>query len=655
MRHPQTEEPANGISVHNRFVTWHILPGQLALKSDERTMSEYRSIKGLYIAPGTRALFFVNGTYVAALDSGKYPFRRFMNPHRSHTDAPTFLQALADHIADGASLLFSGSYLKKRNFYTVMLVKGADFPMQFTLDNIATNSIRSTVALDMLCSITDLETFFATQLTDGKYVTVDDFSAQLIPSVTATLNTILKDTLPGQISDNTMLISKLVPDLESCLHTIYPYVSLKHLIRLTADQVEIEALRRGNEELYIDNEKLNQLHLRNEFLNRAQSDEYTQELTSARAKVDYQKLMDKIDHDRMMNEDTRASFITQLVAERELREARTQAEVDNALDKLCQERLLSAEAVETLKRKIEFQAKEQDETNTGLLAIAVLRNQISLDKESLNWELEKENRIADNKLARNKTDFAWSQERSQKEEELRLQQEKARLEAEKDRRLTELELQQKADTQKMELQQKLDAHKMDLLRQAQALREQNLQAAHERELALRKQTADAELAKQKLSLETELEEQRLYLGMTAEQIMVANPRITPEAAMAMAKKFEAQAIVSQNAATVELMQRHNDDLKELLRDQHQLTRDVLASEMRHATETVSYKQQEIERVQTSSKEHEDRLLSGVQTATTAAASVLRTAPASNFVFCTNCGKRHPASTKVCDACNTPLQ
>lgn len=640
---PQTEVPSDGVSIHNHYVTWHILPGQLALKIDEQTMSEYRRVRGLYIAPGTRALFFVNGNYVASLDSGKYPFRKFTHIHKDAGAAMGFLHAVADHISDGATLLFSGTYLKKRNFYTVMLVKGAEFNLRFEIDNIATSNIRSTVMLDMLCNITDLSTFFASQLTDRKYITVSDFASQLIPSVTATLNTILCDTLPSQISDNTILISKLVPQLQNCLQTIYPYVEVKHLLRLTANREEIEELRRGNEDLYIGGEKLDQLNLRNELLNRAQSDEYAQELTVARSEVDYQKLMDKIDRDRLMNEDTRASFITQLSAERELREARTQEDVDSALDKLCQERILSEDAVAVLKRKIAFQAKEQDEEYAGLIAIAVLRNQMTLDKEQLEWSLEKENRIADNKLAREKIDFEWSSEKKQREEQLRLQQEKDRQEADRQRRLAELEL-----------QQKLDAHKMDLLKQAQMLREQNLQAAHEREMALRKQTADFEVTKQRLALETELEEQRLYLGMTAEQIMVANPRITPEAAAAMAKKFEAEALAAKNNATIDIMQKHNDDLKELLREQHQLTRDVVEADLRHASNTVAYKQQEIERVSASSKEHEDRLLSGVQTATTSAATVLRSSNVQSFVFCTNCGKRHPANTKVCDACNTPL-
>jgi len=517
----------------------------------------------------------------------------------------------------------------------------------------------------MLCNITDLDTFFASQLTDRKYITASDFASQLIPSVTATLNTILCDTLPSQISDNTMLISRLMPQLQDCLQTIYPYVEVKHLLRLTANREEIEELRRGNEDLYIGGEKLDQLNLRNELLNRAQSDEYAQDLTVARAEVDYQKLMDKIDRDRLMNEDTRASFITQLAAERELREARTQEDVNGALDKLCRERILSEDAVEVLKRKIAFQAKEQDEEYAGLIAIAVLRNQMTLDKEQLEWSLERENRIADNKLAREKTnlewdieksnrisdsklareknEFEWSSEKNRREEQLRLQQEKDRQEADRQRRLAELEL-----------QQKLDAHKMDLLKQAQMIREQNLQAAHEREMALRKQTADFEVTKQKLALETELEEQRLYLGMTAEQIMVANPRITPEAAAAMAKKFEAEALAAKNNATIDIMQKHNDDLKDLLREQHQLTRDVVEADLRHAATTVEYKQQELERVSTSSKEHEDRLLSGVQTATTSAATVLRSSNVQSYVFCTNCGKRHPANTKVCDACNTPL-
>jgi len=69
------------------FVTWHIMPEQIAVKIDEKEIAAYKTIKGVYVTPGTKALFFVNGKYAASLDSGTYSFKDFVN--ESPSNAPT--------------------------------------------------------------------------------------------------------------------------------------------------------------------------------------------------------------------------------------------------------------------------------------------------------------------------------------------------------------------------------------------------------------------------------------------------------------------------------------------------------------------------------------------------------------------------------------
>ncbi len=632
------------VVIQNHYVTWNVLPGQLALKIDEKMMSEYRGVRGLYIAPGTRALFYVNGNYVASLDAGKYPFHKILRGEVATDPIMGFMQSVAYHIANGTALLLGGNYLRKHNFYNVVLVKGADFVLDYELENITTQNIRSTVALSMLCCVTDLNAFFTAQLTDRKYISISDFKSLLTPSLTATLNSHLREVAPPSVCDNPELIAKLLPSVEKCLQAIYPYVALKNVIRLTANQKDIAELRQSREQLYIDNEKLAQLQLRNDYLNRAQNVDYAKKLAEARSAADYQKLADDIDIDRLMNTATRESLAAQIATEQKLKTCRSYNELDVALDGLERDLLLSHETVEALKRKIEFAAEEDREQHAGLMAITLLRNHLSVDKERLAWEIERDDLLSASNVNLEKRAFEWSQERSRKEEALRLEQEKDKYEFEQRRRIDDLDL-----------QKQMDAHKMELLKQAQALREQNLQAAHEREMALRKQTVDADLAKQKMQLDTELEEQRLYFGMTAEQIMVANPRITAEAAAAMSKKFEAEALAEKNAEYISLLQKHNEDIKEMAKEQQQMSRELIQSELKHSAVLTENKQQELERVHESSQNHEDRLLSGVQTATTSmSTAMLRSNKGNQMIFCSNCGKRHMIGTKVCDACNEPL-
>jgi len=166
------------------FVTWHIMPEQIAVKIDEKEIAAYKTIKGVYVTPGTKALFFVNGKYAASLDSGTYSFKDFVN--ESPSNAPTttkphpvldFFKKIANHIANGVSALFGRQRSATRDdvglktIFTVILVRGVEFPLVYDFKQVATQNIRSDVGLHMLCKITNLNDFFEAQLVDKKMVT----------------------------------------------------------------------------------------------------------------------------------------------------------------------------------------------------------------------------------------------------------------------------------------------------------------------------------------------------------------------------------------------------------------------------------------------------------------------------------------------------
>lgn len=670
------------IEITNHYAMWNVMPRLLAVKIDEQTMAGYKGVRGLYIAPGTRALFFVNGHHVASLESGKYPFHRALRGKFEEDTAMDFLQSVANHIVNGIDLLFTGKYLRTHNFYTVVLVKGTEFSLAYDLQGIYTKNIRSNIALQMLCKITDLNAFFEALLIDEKYISIADFQALLLSALTSTLNSLLRDVPPQDVSDNLELIDKLTPAIEECLQSIYPYVSLENIVRLTADQQAIEALRKAQEQLYVDNANLDQTQLRNEYINRSQNVGYDQQVAAGRLAVDFNKQMYEIDRDNLSNDLEDQTLTAQKRIEEYLKTKRSFSELDVALDKLQLDGLLSREAVDRLKRDIQFGITKEQDQHAGELAILKLRNQIAEHEESLDWNLRHDDKVAESAVNIDKRDFEWQREKYKETEETRLEADKAQYEFAK-----------KQHQDALEYQKQMDAHQMELLKQAQILREQRLQAAHERDMELRKQTADADLAKQKLELDTELETQKLYYGMTAEQIMMANPHLTQAAADAMSKKFEAEIAAKQKDEYVELLKQHNQDIKDMARDQQQLTHEVLNSELKHSATLLDNKQQELDRVNEANQKHEERLLSGVQNASSSVANAIgarsrsglfgsiynplgadealfssskeQKAPlkkiekketeAVKSIYCTNCGKKHTVGTKVCDACDTALE
>lgn len=626
---PATEAPAaveaKDVAVESNFITWHILPGQLAVKIDESDIEGYKTLKGVYITPGTKALFYVNGKYAAQLDSGKYSFKELgaqaPKEEKKEKRVDSFFRNIANHIANGVSALFGRDRSSthdnsgNRSFYTIVLVRGVEFPLVFDLENINTKNIRSNVGLHFLCKLTNLNAFFEAELVDKKSASLKTFADSLLPAVTAVVNSELSSVSPMEIDNNAPLSDRVLQALRERIGAQYSYVSVSSVISLTANQEELEKIRGYKEELYIADLELEHLRERNNYLNRLQSVEHSHELSMAREEVDFRALMDKIDEDGMLNDAKKQQFAYMLLAQYELSCASTDSEKEAALNKLRASNMLSNEEIDHLQREIDQRAAMENISNEHALAMATLQNKIILDREALRWEVEIGNKALENELTRQRMAAEFEDERRN-----------ADLDFEK-RRMSD---------------------KMDLLRQAQAIREEREQAQHQRQMEAEQQRIDAELARYKI-----------HAGMSFEQIMASNPDITPEAAAALAKKFEADAAAANNDRTIDLQRQHNEDLKAILAQQMTLTRDI-------ATSQNAAKQQEIDRINEASERNQDRFLSGMQTTINAVAGATRAAapapaqqPASApaapaVVFCPNCGKKHAPDTIACDECGSSL-
>ncbi len=604
------------ININKNYITWHILRGQLAVKIDERDIEGYGNVKGLYVAPGTQAMFFVNGKYVASLESGKYAFKDLTKtdnstPEKKGNAVIRFLRNVAGHIKNGIQALFGHRNTDEHGekiFYSIVLVKGTDFPLLFTMNEVTTANVRSEVGLHILCKLNDLNAFYNDHLVDKKFVSLESFANQLIPVVKGVLNLSLSKVSPQDIENNAELSDNVLKSLRERFQAVYPYITVTQIINLTATHEDLEKVRGLKEELYIAEQELEQRQLREDFLNKMQNADYNNELRSARSKVDFQALMDKIDEDGLLNEDKKAQFVLMLSAERALREARTQIETDNAVDDLVKSKMLSQEEVDALKRAIDQRARMAELNDAQVIAMATMQNSEALDREALKWEIEIGNKRFQNQLERQRLQAEYSDTR------------------------------RNAD---LEFQNRQMASKMDVLRQAQALREERENAQHQREMEAKKLDHDAEL-----------EHHRINATMSFEQIMASNPNISPDAAAALAKKFEAEALAAQNDKTAELVRQHDEDLKNILAQQMNLTRDIVAAQNQANANAVAEKQRELDRVHSDSERHQDRMLSGMETTVTA---VSQAKPHVEVVFCPNCGKKNVGTAKVCDGCGSSLQ
>ena len=157
-----------------------------------------------------------------------------------------------------------------------------------------------------------------------------------------------------------------------------------------------------------------------------------------------------------------------------------------------------------------------------------------------------------------------------------------------------------------------------MLRQAQALRMERENAEHQRELESENAARAHEEEMQRQQLEAKLENQRIYAGMSFEQIMAANPDISPEAAKALAQKFASEGKEELLRAREADMARQNEQQMEMMRMMQQMAMAGMGVNQQHQKEILDAKQSELERTRADASRNEDRMLAGVQSTVTAA-------------------------------------
>ena len=619
---PQADAAVSKADIEKQasFIQWNILPGQLGLKIDAREIASYGRVKGLVIQEGVKALFFINGKISAQLDAGKYEFKSFPDV------------SFKDDTEEKKQGRVSAFFNNIRNFFrstpqfpsnvqnvSVVLVRSTEFPLVFSVKNVATSGVRSEVGLHILCRVSNINDFYASMLLDKTFVSFESVKNQLEPVIKNVLNSALA-SFPADNLNGAQ--DALLAALKTQVASIYSYFDVSKIISLTAQNEELERIRKLQEEFYISELELTELTKRNSFLNRLQDENNAQELREARSQVDFQAAMDKIDQDRELNEDERLKFSQMLEAQRLIREAKTQDEIDAAMAVFEKSGMLREEELDNVRAQVEQNAALRDLSYEQALNLATLSNEKELDRQRLQWEIEVGNQRIQNELERQRMQAAYEDERRQKEIEL-----------DKEEQLTQLEL----------------------LRQAQAIRNEREQAEHERQM---------EANAQKIQHEEEM--RRMLQNMTAEQIVAANPDITPEAAAAMAEKFKAEAAAAANDKTAQMAMKQSADMQAFMQQQMQMMRDMAVAGM-------GMNAQNQQNMMAAKDAEMNRFAGGVNNAVSSVAGALKnpntvvqrtagspvvepveTTSAKSAHVCPGCGTPYADGAIFCENCGTSL-
>lgn len=609
------------------FVHWNILPGQLAAKVDEQDLAAYKDIKGFVVQEGIKALFFADGALVGELPGGKYPFKDMGVEEKKGLKkffaniAAFFKGKQASALADAASII-------------IVLMRDAEFPMVFVEKDMPTAGIRSDVAVHIMAKITNIIQFYREQLLDKKFVSFEKLAEAIRPSIRTLLEDVVTGVDAASISSNAQMRESILDSLKLNISSIFPYISVERVIRLSGSNEELEELRKMEEELYISEKELEQLSKRNNFLNRLNDEKLQQQLREAQTQADFVAAMNKIDEQNQLTEDEKAKFADMLYWQRKLREATSKDEGETALAQLEKNGLLRAEELDVLKSDIEQRKKLKDLSDGQALAMLTLQNNMALDKQKLQWEIEIGNERIKNTLERQRMQDAYADERR-----------KAEMAMDKEEQLTQLEL----------------------LRQAQALRQEREDAEHKRKMEEEAAARSHEQTMTEMEQKHEEEMRRLFQNMSAEQIMAANPDISEAAANALAEKFK-----SQNAqAQVDMANKHSEDIQRIMQE-NAAQQNATMQQMMQMMGTMFAGQQarkdaEIADIRKDANAHQDRMENIIKTQATAAYGAAgkiyakapeKEKPANNSrkdaFACPSCGAEIEEGSSFCGECGNSL-
>lgn len=560
------------------FIHWNILPGQLAVKIDEKDIQGYKDCKGFVVQDGIKAVFFADGVLAGELEGGKYAFKEMGIKQDGAVQGffkriANFFKGKAHSLIDNAASII------------IVLIRDTNFPLIFTEKDMPTAGIRTEVAVHALAKISNIIQFYKGMLLDTKFVSFEKLAASLQIAV----RTILEDTVngidPDTITSNAKMRESVLASLQSKVSEIYPFITIENVLRLTATNAELEEIRKMREELYISEKELVELSNRNNFLNRLNDEKNQQLLHEAQSEADFVAAINKIDEQRAITDDEKAKFADMLYWQRKLREAQNADEGNAALNKLEQNGLLREEEIAVLKTDITQRSKLKDLTDGQALAMLTLQNNMALDAQKLQWELEIGNKRFENQMNRQKVqdDYADSRRRAE-----------------------------------MQLDKEEQMNQLEMLRQAQALRQEKEDAEHKRKMEEDNAVRAHEVTMAGMTQQHEEEMRRIFQNMSAEQIMAANPDINPEVAAAFAEKFK-----SQNAQVqVEMANQHSADIQKIMEQnaaQQNATMQQMMQMMGQMFGSQSAKKDaELDAVRKDANEHQDRMENIIKTQATAA-------------------------------------
>ncbi len=578
------------------FVSWSFLPGEIArkLSTDEIVELAEGGAKGFIIGEGQRALIYADGAVLAEMGPGKHSFLS-AEEERKVEDAFSAR-------AGGVSGTISAVGRALGRFFLGSSRRDLQEQSLNHYENLRSHLGRGKSISAVIARSAPFLTKHVLQNVQAKDFTVD-FSLTLRVMLGDLKSFYGEFLLDHQVVSQSQLEASL---FDSDSGTNGHLLGFREILRSYSVQ-ELSGSEQLKQELAIKLQELSPPALK--VLQLISISAEKEELQRVRQEHEANLIAEK-ELENLINTNRICNRFQLETNRRAIEEARSDEELQAVMQATNVDGLLRKELFDNLVRNIRERSEDHDIGRVQAIRLVQFSNEFDYQRQRLAFEQEIVNRQLEINRQRQADEAAHV------------------LELEKNRRNFERDQ---------------DMQDIDILRKLQSVTDERNQREHDRALQTteRSNTHQLDLVKQ-------------FAGMTAEQIMVANPNLSVEQAAAMVELAKSKAEISRQDDRVDLM-------REMQQNQQMLVNQVIQTMGGMQGQIGQAKDAELKRALESNDKVEERMMRVVNTTVTAASKVGAGADSSRverptrklYASCGSCDAEIPPGSKFCVECGVP--
>lgn len=545
-------------SVHGR-IYWNIPQGMIARVIDESEFDSYTKIQGLIIHEGCTAYISANGKTIASISGGTYDFSgqtTFANTFRNGWNfiINLFHKKTAEDAVETDDLKKQQNaileYARMGAAFRVVILLDKAFPMvigakRASIDDYSSSpflpmTIRTAhldiqLGMNAYFRISDHKEFMAHYLSGRNTLNTAVVNDEICESIRIVIQEILEDVDLPPVRIPKDLCDRIKTAVNDVAADAFFGISVVRIVEISAANEDLERFRTLGKELYLSESELDYLKRTNDFKNRLADAVNSQRLYEAANSLEIDRQLDNINKDRLLHDDELDTFKYFLKNERIVKEAKSDAERDNALNELLKTGLVSENEVQILKDSIATDSYKRG----AALRMMQLKDGIDFERVRMEGEADKAALIVRKQLEMTGLQDDYADNRFYKELEKQRAVGNAQLDIDQRRRDMDYE-----DTRRLhDMQKEDDDNQFRQFMEMQRNEEQNRENARRHEAEMQQARLDnaAQMERTKWESARDLSDEKVWaLGGGDAAVAYAQNRYSAEAERDANNRLEAQ-------------------------------------------------------------------------------------------------------------------